>query len=125
MPTGTGSAFHNYKGFSSIVLLAVCDANARFLLVDLGAAGSNSDSALYASSSIKKFLEGGTANIPRMQPLICSDGYNCGEVPAVFLADGGFGLSDILLTPFPVTSTSTIERAQFNTSLSRLLAFSL
>ena len=34
-PPGTGTLFHCYKGFSSVVLLAVADANYRLVLIRL------------------------------------------------------------------------------------------
>ena len=43
---------HNYKGFFSIALLAICNANYCFTLFDLGQFGSNSDSGILASSQI-------------------------------------------------------------------------
>jgi hypothetical protein len=84
------------------------------LLVDIGAAGRNSDSSLFLSSPIKRYLEGNASEIPSPEQLA-----NVGEVPYVILADGGFGLSDYVLTPFPVPTTNTPERANFNTQLSR------
>ena len=43
---------HNYKGFFSIALLAICDANYYFTLFDLGQFGSNNDSGVLANSQI-------------------------------------------------------------------------
>ena len=53
-PANSGTLFHNYKGFFSIVLLAICDANYCFTLVDVGQYGSNNDSSVLRKNFVEK-----------------------------------------------------------------------
>ena len=51
-PKKSGTLYYNYKGFYSIVLLAVCDANYSFTLFDIGSYESNNDSGVLANSEM-------------------------------------------------------------------------
>jgi len=46
-PNESGSQFFNYKNFSSMVLVAVADADYCFMSVEVGACGSSSDSNVF------------------------------------------------------------------------------
>lgn len=68
-PANSGSRFYNYKGTFSVVLLALVDADYRFLAVDVGGFGSNSDGGIFANSSLGQALQAGTLNVPAPCPL--------------------------------------------------------
>ncbi|XP_025602142.2 putative nuclease HARBI1 [Athalia rosae] len=62
-PQTSQSIFFNYKKTFSIVLLAICDAHYNFLMVDIGAEGSQSDGGIFQSSELGQHLEGKTLGI--------------------------------------------------------------
>ncbi|XP_042870250.1 putative nuclease HARBI1 [Penaeus japonicus] len=68
-PSGTGFLFYNYKGYHSIVLLAIADANCCFTLIDVGSYGRNSDSPVFTESNMGKQFLSRNLDIPQSSEL--------------------------------------------------------
>lgn len=64
-PANGGSLYYNYKGFPSIVLMALSDADSCFTLVDCGQYGRVSDAGVFQNSVISDLLERNQLNIQR------------------------------------------------------------
>ncbi|XP_040195337.1 uncharacterized protein LOC120928303 [Rana temporaria] len=90
MPPGSGSQFYNYKKYFSLVLMAICDSNYRFVAVDIGAYGSNADARVFSASQMGRRLLEGHFNFPSDKPLPGTVGP---DMPHVLVADEAFGLS--------------------------------
>lgn len=114
-PVGSGSLYYNYKHFFSILLLAMCDANYKFIFVDVGAYGKSSDSTVFKDSTFKKKLDDGSLNIPEAQSSF--QGFH-EPMPFVIVGDEGFGLTTKLLRPYSGKCLSVKKRV-FNYRLSR------
>ena len=55
-PNHAGSKFHNYKTTESVVLMAIADANQKFLYVDIGENGRMSDGGVWKDCLLSKAL---------------------------------------------------------------------
>ncbi|XP_068200473.1 putative nuclease HARBI1 [Palaemon carinicauda] len=64
-----GSYYYNYKGFHSIVLMAVADATYKFLYVDIGAEGGASDGGTWSNCSLHDAVEDNRAGLPQPELL--------------------------------------------------------
>lgn len=96
-PANSGSDFYNYKGFFSIVLLAVCDARYRFIITDVGSLGREGDKAIFSSSVLNKKLSSGELQIP--DPTIVPRSSKI--LPCVIVGDEAFPLRTNLIRPYP------------------------
>ncbi|XP_052271961.1 uncharacterized protein LOC127872671 [Dreissena polymorpha] len=86
---------HNYKGFFSIVLLAWVDADYKFMWIDVGGLGSQSDAQIYNQLELKECLEDGSIGLPPPSPLPNDDQ----DFPYFLLGDDAFGLRAYLMKP--------------------------
>ncbi len=68
-PRGGGSLYFNYKKFHSIVLIALVDADYKFIWIDVGANGSASDAQIFQSSELRECIETGQIGLPAAGPL--------------------------------------------------------
>ena len=64
-PIKPGSFYYNYKGFYSIVLMSLVDANYTFLWCDVGGAGHMSDVQIFNGSELKEVMDNRTIGSPR------------------------------------------------------------
>lgn len=113
-PPNQGSNYFNYKGYHSIVLFAMVDANYRFTYVDVGANGSCSDGGIFKNCALFDALDGDYAGVPPSRPLPNDDQ----RIPYFIIADDAFALRTWLMKPFPHRLLSKTERI-FNYRLSR------
>ncbi|KAB0805363.1 hypothetical protein PPYR_02333 [Photinus pyralis] len=116
-PRRGGSNFFNYKKFFSIVLMAVVDANLRFVAIDVGAYGKEGDSTVFRDSPLGKKLYSGSLNLP---PPRCLPNTQPEEIPQPFVmvGDEAFKLHTNLLKPYPSRNMNATKRV-FNYRLSR------
>lgn len=96
-PTYSGSMCYNYKGYFSLVLMAICDSNYKFVLIDFGAYGKFGDSAIFQNANSYKKLQENRLNIPDPSP-ISPNSTTC--MPFVFVGDETFALSTSMMRPY-------------------------
>ena len=97
-PKITETLYHNYKGFFSLVLLAVCNADYSFTLFDYSSYESNNGCGVLLNSLMGKGLETNTLNIPEDEPL---DGCKFTSLPYFLLGDDIFPLKKPVIKPHP------------------------
>lgn len=113
-PPNTGSQFINYKHTFSVVLLALVDADYKFLYVDIGCNGRVSDGGVFSRSTLSQALESNSIGFPEPDFLPGTDRL----CPYYIVADEAFPLRTYLMKPFPHRKLHHDQRI-FNYRLSR------
>lgn len=139
-PRNSGSLFYNYKvrisilsiivyfhsfdyilssidlqKFYSIVLMAISDANYKFLYVNVGAFGSEGDSGVFLGDAIGKKIYNDELTLPEDSMV------GERELPFYFISDDAFTLSKRIMKPYTPTRQKSLsdEEKIFNYRLSR------
>ncbi|XP_067204132.1 putative nuclease HARBI1 isoform X1 [Linepithema humile] len=114
-PPHSGSTFYNYKGSHSINLLAVCDANYCFTLVDIGGEGRQSDGGIFTHSNFGQRFQQNQMTLPQPRPIESSGP----ALPFILVADEAFALTHYMMRPYPRSGRLNCQRKVFNYRLSR------
>ena len=111
----SGLKYVNYKGFFSLVLLAICDAKYWFTFVDIGQYGSGNDSGLLKLSHMGKCFEDNSLNVPEGGKIPGMDV----ELPYFLEEDEIFPLKSWLMRPYPGTLDETQRICNYRVSRAR------
>ena len=113
-PQHGGSVFYNYKKFNSVILMALVDANYKFLYVDIGAEGGAGDASTWMRSSLHDAIDEKRAGLPPDTTLPNDDR----PLPYHIIGDDAFALKTWLMKPYSHRSQVHHERI-FSYRLSR------
>ena len=119
-PFNSGSLFHNYKGTFSINLLALVNANYKFIFVDIRQYGLNADGGVFQRSEFGKRFLNRDLQVP--PPKLIEDAPHIGLMPHCIVANEAFPLRIDLMHPYPRHSKNENlpeDKAIFNYRLSR------
>lgn len=114
-PKNSGSMFFNYKQYFSIILMAIADANYKFLMIDVGSYGKDSDGGVLCNTTFYQRLENGTLKLPNSSNLQNSNL----KAPYVFIGDEAFPLRNYIMRPFPRNQLDDNNKSYYNYRLSR------
>ena len=104
-PKNSGSLFFNYKNYFSIVLLALVDADYKFIAIDVGSYGKEGDSRIFEKSVMGRQIRTGTFNFPTEKALPGS-----GIVlPHVIVGDEAFRFTKHMMKPYPKNQAAEDE----------------
>ncbi len=112
-PKVGGSLYFNYMKLHSIGLMALVDADYKFIWIDVGANGSASDAKIFNSSELRESIERGDIGLPADVPLPNDNR----PTPFFIIGDDAFLLQTWLMKPFCQRNNEMDERI-FNYQLS-------
>lgn len=113
-PKKSGSLYFNYKGYFSIVLLALVDADYKFIWANIGAEGSQSDCGIYNRSTLEPALREDRLGFPRPCPIPHDDK----DIPYFLVGDDAFPLRPWMVKPYSAKFLTHDQRI-FNYRCSR------
>jgi hypothetical protein len=115
-PKNSGSLFHNYKGYFSVVLMGVVDHDYKFIYAHVGAEGRASDSRIWRDSDFFQDVDSAenVLHIPEPSHVAGMEE----DLPYYFVGDDAFALGFHLMKPFPSSQLTFVQRI-FNYRLSR------
>lgn len=115
-PDNTGSNYFCYLQKFSLVLLAIVDFDYKFIAIDVGGYGRNSDGGLLEESVMGHRLSHRTFHVPNTRPIPTQ----AVLTPCVLIGDEAFPLKEYLMRPFPHRQSRSDERKEnFNKRLCR------
>jgi hypothetical protein len=89
--------YRNYNQFFSIVLQAVADAHYRFIAIDVGAYGKESDGGIFSNSNLSRQLDNRALNV-RLEKVLPGTDI---ALPHVLVGDEAYPLKTYLMRPYP------------------------
>ncbi|XP_040287571.1 protein ALP1-like [Bufo bufo] len=96
-PSGSGSELFNYKKYFSIILMAIADADFRFVAVDIGAFGRTNYLMAFKNSAMVRLPYSKDFGLPPPRPLPGIDGP---PMPFVVVGDEAFQMCENLIKPY-------------------------
>ncbi|XP_075559704.1 uncharacterized protein LOC142591248 [Dermacentor variabilis] len=112
-PAKSGTLNRNYKSSFSKQLLAISDANYRFLYVEIGHFGSESYGGVFVRSKFQEMILTNQIGIPEDSEI-----GSIGKMPYFFVGDNAFPLKTFMMRPY---SRTTLQPLFADTSVANQL----
>lgn len=110
-----GSEHFNYKSGHSIILFAVSDAKYKFIMVDVGSRGRESDGGVFDRSEFGRLFNNHQLQLP---PPVYNEAVRT-HLPYVFLGDDAFPFGVHLMKAFDESVREVPEEIVYNYRFSR------